>query len=142
MASAYQTGNDSTPCIYAHLSHLPERKTAYQDSHFHPYQCRLIWTDQTSAEPDLSSVLTVSETDNRKAELPDRSTVISKNRGLFCAASVGHLVLKMWNEKTSPSLTVGFLARSGKPHTPVLLLACATCHRLEMFPSSGNEKST
>jgi hypothetical protein len=85
-STADQTENYSTLFTYIHLPHTPfkmDSLTAYQDSYFHPYQCLLIWTVQTSVELGLSSAQTVSEKDNREMESLEKDRVTNKNLVVF-----------------------------------------------------------
>lgn len=116
------------------------RKIAYQDNYFHPCQCLPIWTDQTSAAPDLSSSPTTSATDNREIEPPEGAQSQIRTRDCFSPASLGHLVLKLVKEKKNVAwIWSGALAGSWRPHTPLLVLAWVKCHHLQLFLSSVNK---
>ena len=104
--------------ILAYLMCL-SRKIAYQDNYFHPCQCLPIWTDQTSAAPDLSSSPTTSATDNREIEPPEGAQSQIRTRDCFSPASLGHLVLKLVKEKKKCGLNLigGFSRQLKTPHS-------------------------
>lgn len=128
--------------ILAYLMCL-SRKIAYQDNYFHPCQCLPIWTDQTSAAPDLSSAPTASATDNRELEPPEGARSQMRTRDCFSPASLSHLVLKLVKEKKNCSLNlIGGFSRQLKTSHSFISTCLSQMSPFTTFSQLGASEQT